>query len=129
MGVDTRCIIWSDAGEIIVEFTGHSEWVGVCAVFPSGKEVLSISEDGVGLIWQCCGPPGKQLSELYGHKGCINACAVFPSGNRLLTVGDDIIVWGMTEHALPALQAQVEATPDIRQMESQSCEPTGVRVA
>lgn len=77
----------------LLRFQEHTGEVNDCAVFSSGSpRVLTVSDDGCGLIWHP--DTGQQILKLEGHSGHVYGCAVLPD-ERVLTVSQDRsgIIW------------------------------------
>lgn len=80
-------------GVALREFTGHSDAVIGCAIFDSGKQIITVSGDKRGIIWDALS--GAKIQELVGHTDWIQDCSVFPDGDKIVTVSFDKtgIVW------------------------------------
>lgn len=72
---------------------GHREEINSVMYSPTGKEVVSASNDGSIIIWDA--NTGNMKHELKGHEGCVNFASYNPQSNRIVSGSNDgtIRVW------------------------------------
>jgi len=79
VGDDRRGFIWSADGSKMVELRGHQDPITACAVFPSGREVLtSVSGGRECIVWSCVS--GRQLSMLKPNRFAASSPLSQPKG-------------------------------------------------
>ncbi len=86
-GGDT-ILLWDvQEGKEIGAFHGHDKPVREVVFSPGGSRLISVGEDGQGIIWDLAS--GQQLLSLRGHSGPVLGVAFSPNGRWLATAGWD----------------------------------------
>ncbi|MCG8406939.1 MAG: protein kinase [Phycisphaerales bacterium] len=80
-------------GDVVVNFSGHSQVVCSLASTPDRKILISGSMDRTVRLWSL--ESGKPISTLKGHNGGVLSCAVNDKAATIVTGGDDgqIKIW------------------------------------
>src|SRR5438128_2115163 len=75
---------------ICATLVGHQQAVWSVAFSPSGKLLVSASEDETIRLWDPA--TGWELAVLHGHQGGVNAVAFSRDGRQLASAGEDGVV-------------------------------------
>ena len=80
--------VWSERPNIPCQaLMGHGDAVRGCAVWTSGREIVSASADKSLKIWSADG--GAARFTLLGHRDWVNSCSVDPDDRLILSASSD----------------------------------------
>jgi len=104
-GIGGLAALFSDQGELVREFQGHSDILYDAEISPDSKVLATCGYDRKIILWDLNN--GKKLHELKGHNGAVYDVGFSPDGNYLVSgsADDTCKVWrvadGMRLDTLP----------------------------
>ena len=117
--------VWdAEAGKLLQEFVGHTDYVQGVAWNPGGTKLATASRDKLVRIWDAAS--GQCLSTLKGHSVVAYSVCWSPDGTRLASTGADktgeLIIWdaatgqAIVQQEIPPQEAQVSWNPRSNQI-------------
>ncbi len=90
---DNRPSIWdAETGEKLIEFPGHTEYVGYVEFSPDGIRLLTSSNDGTARVWNAI--TGEQILSLSNHPGIVWVARYSPDGKLIASVSEnETYIW------------------------------------
>lgn len=103
---DGQVRIWrSTDGQLLLTFTGHTDWVLSVCFSPDGNLLSSGSMDQTVRLWDV--QTGQLLKTLWGHTAQVESVCFSPDGALLASCSDDqtIRLWDMSQPYLDISQS------------------------
>jgi hypothetical protein len=88
--------LWdAESGKEVRAFEGHRAQVRAVAVAPTGRQLLSASDDGTIRLWDVAS--GLEVRRLKGYRGRVLSIALSPDGSQALSGHEDgsVRVWDL----------------------------------
>lgn len=86
--------LWSvDSGELLREFSGHTDWIWDIAYSPDGTTAVTASADGTLKLWDL--ESGDEIRTFEGHTDEVRGADFRADGSQILSGSDDMsmILW------------------------------------